>query len=252
MPPNQREAGERGWLMLQFKNSNTHRGLDSRSCRRANPRRNPRRGPVMVCRVLTKKTRSLLRRPVRVSDRDKFIRRIFGFLKPHIRRHKKDTPASFKDKLALAETGELAGSDDSTMAAILADEPKEPTKKFTGYPTPKPPSRTRKAADDRPESPTMEIRVTVTVVIQFRMRKADGDQISSLEYVSSAFKLQQSQQQRAVAVIQVAHLPPTQESANFYRRVPFPAVSTTPPAELSPPSQQSSSQVQDSGLLTHL
>ena len=28
------------------------------------------------------------------SDRDRFIRRVFGFLKPHIRRHKKDTPAS--------------------------------------------------------------------------------------------------------------------------------------------------------------
>ena len=28
------------------------------------------------------------------SDRDKFIRAIFGFLKPHIRRCKKDTPAS--------------------------------------------------------------------------------------------------------------------------------------------------------------
>ena len=28
------------------------------------------------------------------SDRDKFIRRIFAFLKPHIRRQKKDTPAS--------------------------------------------------------------------------------------------------------------------------------------------------------------
>ncbi|KAK1904599.1 E3 ubiquitin-protein ligase rnf213-alpha [Dissostichus eleginoides] len=31
------------------------------------------------------------------SDRDKFIRRVFGFLKPHIRRHKKDTPASLTD-----------------------------------------------------------------------------------------------------------------------------------------------------------
>ena len=28
------------------------------------------------------------------SDRDRFIRRVFGFLKPHIKRHKKDTPAS--------------------------------------------------------------------------------------------------------------------------------------------------------------
>ncbi|PIK52574.1 hypothetical protein BSL78_10516 [Apostichopus japonicus] len=87
------------------------------------------------------------------SDRDKFIRRVFGFLKPHIRRHKKDTPASFKDKLALAETGELAGSDDSTMADSLADEPREPTKKYTGYPTPRPPSRTRTASEDRPDIP---------------------------------------------------------------------------------------------------
>ncbi|KAL3062596.1 hypothetical protein OYC64_002410 [Pagothenia borchgrevinki] len=84
------------------------------------------------------------------SDRDKFIRRVFGFMKPHIRRHKKDTPASFKDKLALAETGELAGS----------DEPREPTKRYTGYPTPRPPSRTGTAVEDRPESPTMEMRVT--------------------------------------------------------------------------------------------
>ncbi|KAI9535108.1 hypothetical protein NQZ68_007197 [Dissostichus eleginoides] len=94
------------------------------------------------------------------SDRDKFIRRVFGFMKPHIRRHKKDTPASFKDKLALAETGELAGSDNSTVAGSLADEPREPTKKYTGYPTPRPPSRTGTAAEDRPESPTMEMRVT--------------------------------------------------------------------------------------------
>ncbi|KAK5894202.1 hypothetical protein CesoFtcFv8_010916 [Champsocephalus esox] len=41
------------------------------------------------------------------SDRDKFIRRVFGFLKPHIRRHNKEIPASFKDKLALAETDRL-------------------------------------------------------------------------------------------------------------------------------------------------
>ncbi|KAF3853839.1 hypothetical protein F7725_014527 [Dissostichus mawsoni] len=81
------------------------------------------------------------------SDRDKFIRQVFGFMKPHIRRHKKDTPASFKDTLALAETGELAGSDDSTMAGSLADEPREPTKK------------TGTAAEDRPGSPTMEMRV---------------------------------------------------------------------------------------------
>ncbi|KAF3855700.1 hypothetical protein F7725_016423, partial [Dissostichus mawsoni] len=90
-----------------------HRGLDSRSCGRANPRRNPRRGPVMVCRVVTILAEEASEND---SDRDKFIRRVFGFLKPHIRRHKKDTPASFKDKSALAETGEPAGSDDSTMA----------------------------------------------------------------------------------------------------------------------------------------
>ena len=35
------------------------------------------------------------------SDRDRFIRRIFGFLKPHIRRHKKDTPASVSVSLKL-------------------------------------------------------------------------------------------------------------------------------------------------------
>ncbi|KAI9515845.1 hypothetical protein NQZ68_022201 [Dissostichus eleginoides] len=34
------------------------------------------------------------------SDRDKFIRRVFGFLKPHIRRHKKDTPASLSSGTA--------------------------------------------------------------------------------------------------------------------------------------------------------
>ena len=69
-------------------------------------------------------------------------------------------PLQFKDKLALAQTGELAGSDDSTMAGSLADEPREPTKKYTGYPTPRPPSRTRKAADARTESSTMDMRVT--------------------------------------------------------------------------------------------
>ena len=66
----------------------------------------------------------------------------------------------FKDKLALAETGEMAGSDDSTMAGSLAVKPREPTKKYTGYPTPRPPSRTGTAAEDQPESPTMEMRVT--------------------------------------------------------------------------------------------
>ena len=66
----------------------------------------------------------------------------------------------FKDKLALAETVELAESDGSTMAVSLADEPREPTKKYTGYPAPRPPSRTRRAAKDRSESPTMEMRAT--------------------------------------------------------------------------------------------
>ncbi|XP_033930657.1 uncharacterized protein [Pseudochaenichthys georgianus] len=88
------------------------------------------------------------------SDRDKFIRRVFGFLKPHVRRHNKETPASFKDKLALAETGELAASDDS-----FADKYREPNQKYTGYPTRRPPSRTGTAAEDQPESP-MEMRVT--------------------------------------------------------------------------------------------
>ncbi|KAJ3606533.1 hypothetical protein NHX12_026054 [Muraenolepis orangiensis] len=56
--------------------------------------------------------------------------------------------AEYGDKLALAETGELAGSDDSTMAGSLADKPiKEPIKKYTGYPTPRPPSRTTAAED---------------------------------------------------------------------------------------------------------
>ena len=35
------------------------------------------------------------------TDRDKFIRRVFGFLRPHIRRHKKDTPASVSISLKL-------------------------------------------------------------------------------------------------------------------------------------------------------
>ncbi|XP_041362827.1 thyroid hormone receptor-associated protein 3-like [Gigantopelta aegis] len=107
------------------------------------------------------------------SDRDKFIRRVFGFLKPHLRRYKKDTPASFKDKLALAETGELAGRDDSSMASSLANEPREPTKNYQ------------------------------KVSRQFRMREAAGDQISPLEDVPSAFQSQQPQQQRPVAVIPV-------------------------------------------------
>lgn len=35
------------------------------------------------------------------SDRDKFVRRVFGFLKLHIRHHKKDTPASVSISLKL-------------------------------------------------------------------------------------------------------------------------------------------------------
>jgi hypothetical protein len=65
----------------------------------------------------------------------------------------------FKDKLALAETGEIPLSDESTMTDSLADKPREHTKMYTGYPTPRLPSRTRKANEDRPESPTMEMGV---------------------------------------------------------------------------------------------
>ncbi|XP_062576605.1 uncharacterized protein LOC134238498 isoform X2 [Saccostrea cucullata] len=46
------------------------------------------------------------------------------------------------------------------MAVSLADEPREPTKKYIGYPTPRPPSRARRAAKDRSESPTMEMSAT--------------------------------------------------------------------------------------------
>ena len=66
----------------------------------------------------------------------------------------------FKDKLALAETGELAGSDDSTMTGSLVDEPRQPTKKYTGYSTPRVTSKTRKAANDHPDSPVMGSRGT--------------------------------------------------------------------------------------------
>lgn len=38
------------------------------------------------------------------NDRDRFIRRIFRFLKPHIRRHKKDTPVSVSIPLKLEST----------------------------------------------------------------------------------------------------------------------------------------------------
>jgi hypothetical protein len=67
----------------------------------------------------------------------------------------------FKDKLALAETAELAGSDNSIMTGSLAYQPRQPTKKYTGYHTPRLPSRTRTAAEDRPVSPTMDMRVAV-------------------------------------------------------------------------------------------
>ncbi|XP_034093372.1 uncharacterized protein LOC117560565 [Gymnodraco acuticeps] len=98
------------------------------------------------------------------SDRDKFIRQVFGFLKPHIRRHNKEIPASFKDKLALAETGELTGSDDS-----FADKSREPNKKYTGYPTPRPPSRTGTAAEDQPESPEMRVTGASSCDLQDRL-----------------------------------------------------------------------------------
>ena len=56
--------------------------------------------------------------------------------------------------------GELTGSDDSTVPGGFADERMEPTKKYTDYPTQRPPSQTRRAADDQPKSPSMEMRVT--------------------------------------------------------------------------------------------
>lgn len=67
----------------------------------------------------------------------------------------------FHDKLSLAEMGELAVSNDSTIAVSLANQPREPTKKYTGYPTPRP-SRNRKVLEDRPRSSAMELRVTGT------------------------------------------------------------------------------------------
>jgi len=62
----------------------------------------------------------------------------------------------------MAETGELAGSDDSMMPGSLAEatEPMEPTRMYTGLPTPRIPSKTRKRAEERPESPTMDVRLT--------------------------------------------------------------------------------------------
>lgn len=66
----------------------------------------------------------------------------------------------YKDKLDRATTGELAGSDDSSMPGSLVDEPRELTKKYTGYPTPRLPSKTRKAAKERPESPNIQMGVT--------------------------------------------------------------------------------------------
>ena len=59
----------------------------------------------------------------------------------------------------MAETGELAGSDDSIMTGSLADsmEMREPTRKYTGLPTPRIPSKTQKPAEDRLETPTMDM-----------------------------------------------------------------------------------------------
>lgn len=53
--------------MIQFRNGTTLRGLDSQSCGRANPKRNSRIGLVMACRVVTRKTPPLLRKPVRMT-----------------------------------------------------------------------------------------------------------------------------------------------------------------------------------------
>lgn len=63
----------------------------------------------------------------------------------------------FKDKLALAETGELAGSDDSTTTGVLELESKLPSKKYSGYHTPRQPSRSRNSKEDRPETPIVGI-----------------------------------------------------------------------------------------------
>ncbi|KAK1903017.1 Bifunctional pinoresinol-lariciresinol reductase 1, partial [Dissostichus eleginoides] len=191
------------------------------------------------------------------SDRDKFIRRVFGFMKPHIRRHKKDTPASFKDKLALAETGELAGSDNSTVAGSLADEPREPTKKYTGYPTPRPPSRTGTAAEDRPESPTMEMRVTGAScdledrLVQLITREQQVNRATPFcKYLETeldrlhdvclepAYEDITTVLNHYQKVSRQFRMREAAESANFNRRVPSPAVPTTPPAEFQPgPSQ---------------
>ena len=63
----------------------------------------------------------------------------------------------FKDKLALAETGELAGSDDSTTTGVLELESKLPSKKYSGYHTPRQPSRSRNSKENRPETPIVGI-----------------------------------------------------------------------------------------------
>ena len=88
--------------MIQFRHGTSHRGPDSRSCGRANPRRNPRRGSSDGLSSGDEEDPILAEEASENdSDCDKFIHRIFGFLKPHIRRHKKDTPASVSISLKL-------------------------------------------------------------------------------------------------------------------------------------------------------
>ncbi|KAK1902258.1 2-succinyl-5-enolpyruvyl-6-hydroxy-3-cyclohexene-1-carboxylate synthase [Dissostichus eleginoides] len=73
----------------------------------------------MVCRVVTILAEEASEND---SDRDKFIRRVFGFLKPHIRRHKKDTPASFKDKSAPAETVQVQNTGNQKSSLLPQEE----------------------------------------------------------------------------------------------------------------------------------
>ncbi|KAI9542577.1 hypothetical protein NQZ68_019261 [Dissostichus eleginoides] len=183
------------------------------------------------------------------SDREKFIRRVFGFLKPHIRRHNKETPASFKDKLALAETGELAGSDDSSMAGSFADKPREPTKKYTGYPTPRPPSRTGTAAEDQPESP-MEMRVTGASspdlqdrLVQFITREQPVNRSTPFcKYLETELdRLHDACLEPAYEEITTV-LNHYRKMSRQFRMREAAAVPTTPPAERPPHRQQSSSQ----------
>ncbi|XP_041374261.1 uncharacterized protein LOC121387305 [Gigantopelta aegis] len=60
------------------------------------------------------------------SDRDKFIRRVFGFLKPHIRRYKKDTPASFKDSWPWLRRVSWLGVTTVAWQAVLQTNPGSP------------------------------------------------------------------------------------------------------------------------------